>query len=524
MLSVVMQVILLTFEAEYVKERNLVFGNQNEEKDPRLGLKYYGPYRYESENDAQDIIKVGLIGDSATIQKANSILELIKKEIPVDSSNKWLFPPFPGISKKTNFKCDVVTSINWQETLSTSEISSLLKILDANERIGAAVKLYIEKIKNILSEDNPPAVIICTLPKEIEEYCGISERTRGAKTPKVTKLEKLIAEFKKENQTFLTQWGVDVSQKVEEKTFGYDFRNSLKGKVMDLQNAVPIQLLRESTMDVVLKYGELKAPTKQDPASFAWNFSTAMFYKANGKPWRLAKLAQDSCYIGISFYRNKLSPNQEIQTSMAQVFTHNGEGLVLRGTEVYLEENSKEPHLTENQAYSLLKDSINRYIQKAARNPSRIVIHKSSLYTVAEKEGFNKAINELNIPNIKKDFVTISNKTGIRFLRLGSYPVLRGTLINLEQNKFLLYTSGYTPRVRTYPGHSIPRPLLITHEGDSSNNIICDEILGLTKLNWNTTAFATYMPITLGFAGKVGQILSELSPSGYLQNHYKFYM
>ena len=109
-------------------------------------------------------------------------------------------------------------------------------------------------------------------------------------------------------------------------------------------------------------------------------------------------------------------------------------------------------------------------------------------------------------------------------MRMGSYPVLRGTLISLTENEHILFTSGYVSRIRTYPGHSIPQPLLIIHEGDSEIKEICNEILGLTKLNWNTTEFSTELPITLAFSTKVGQILSELDKNIPLQNHYRFYM
>lgn len=151
--------------------------------------------------------------------------------------------------------------------------------------------------------------------------------------------------------------------------------------------------------------------------------------------------------------------------------------------------------------------------------PSRVVIHKTSYFTEAEKEGFNEAIGEA-----KRDFITLSTQHNIRFLRTGIYPVLRGTMISLAPNKCLLYTTGYTPRIRTYPAHRIPRPLLITHEGDSEIKFICREIMGLTKLNWNTTVFSTQMPITLHFANEVGKVLSELPDVIEVKDHYKFYM
>jgi len=65
---------------------------------------------------------------------------------------------------------------------------------------------------------------------------------------------------------------------------------------------------------------------------------------------------------------------------------------------------------------------------------------------------------------------------------------------------------------------------LVIHEGDSELKEVCSEIMGLTKLNWNTTAFATFLPIMLEFSNKIGKVLSELQEGRLLQNHYRFFM
>lgn len=505
------------FKASYLNEQNLMFGGNNEEKDPKLGLKNFGPYTHENEIFSLEQIKLGIIGDKDSLEKGKEIIEMIQHPINSKENNKWLYPHFPGLFKESKFNCSITLSKTWQNSILMDEMDKIVGIVDVNERIGYAVELYLKKIEEIMAEDNLPNVILCCIPKIIEEFCGISEKTRGAKRPKFTPLEKKIAEMEKKNQSFLTEWGVSIRDNKKKKERGYDFRNALKGRLMSLRPTCPIQILRESVIDKFLNYNsEIK---KRDPASFAWNLSTAIFYKANGKPWRLAKLQAGTCYIGISFYRDKLSLNKEIQTSMAQIFTSDGQGLVLRGSDVYIDERTKEPHLSEEQAKDLLQKSIEKYKGKTGSNPSRVVIHKSTQYTDAEKRGFSKTIL-----GIKKDFVTISKNRGYKFMRKGSYPVLRGTLISLTRNKHLLYTSGYTPRIRTYPGHSIPQPLLILHEGDSEIKEVCYEILGLTKLNWNTTSFSTYLPITLGFSKKVGEILSEADKDSVLQPHYRYYM
>ncbi|MDE2589068.1 MAG: hypothetical protein KGL95_05330, partial [Patescibacteria group bacterium] len=389
---------------------------------------------------------------------------------------------------------------------------------DPNKRIAYGVSLFVEKMRML--NDDPPDVVICTLPKTIELHCGISEKTRGAKTSKPTQAELELQKMKSDGQKFLTEWGVTIANEEEIPEKSFDFRNALKGKVMEF--GIPIQILHESTCEQILNYASVRKHKKQDPCSFAWNLSTALFYKANGKPWRLAKLPEDTCYVGISFFRDKLHLTKDIQISMAQVFTHTGEGLVLRGTEVDVDHN-KQAYLKKDQAKSLLSSAISKYIEKSKRTPARIVIHKTSDFSEEEKLGFNDAISDVG--TLYKDFVTIrTDHGGINFMRVGKFPIIRGTIINLDDEMFLLYTSGYTPRIRTYAGHSIPNPLKIKHKGDSTRKELASEILGLTKLNWNTASFATYLPITIKFANEVGKILSELSEEKITKDHYRFFM
>lgn len=447
------------------------------------------------------------------------MLEVLKSSITSPSKNKWLYPDFPGFNKNTTIKCDFSTSQNWEVTLKESEIRRVLDISDSvNRRIAAGVNLFKEGVRVISSEDDTPHVIICALPHNIEEFCGISEKTRGAKRPKFTPLERMKADLKAQNQTFLETWGFVLKEENENmEDNDLDFHNALKGKTMEFD--IPVQILRESSVRGMLQYGELGVRVTQEPATFAWNFATALYYKANGKPWRLAKLRQDTCYVGISFFHNLLNPDQDVQTSMAQVFTHNGEGIVLRGTDVTVDERTKQVHMSERQTNALITESIKMYIDRAKRNPSRVVIHKTTGFSQNEQKGVDSAVGDC-----ARDLVTINRRHSFRFLRSGSYPVLRGTMVTLSDKKCLLYTSGYIPRIRTYPGNRIPEPLFITRIGDSELTEVCKEIMGLTKLNWNTTSFATALPITLEFSHRVGRVLSELDEAAKLQNHYRFYM
>ena len=184
------------------------------------------------------------------------MLEKLKGPIESPRSNKWLAPDYPGFSKNTTIKCDFATSENWEAIIKETEIKSVLDIAESvNIRIVAGVNLFKEKVRIISLEDNKPDVIICAMPAQIEEYCGISERTRGAKRPKFTALEIIRTEMKVTGQRMLDQWGFGVElEKKEEAEMDLDFHNALKGKVMEFN--IPVQLLRESSMRGFLYYGQ----------------------------------------------------------------------------------------------------------------------------------------------------------------------------------------------------------------------------------------------------------------------------
>ena len=71
----------------------------------------------------------------------------------------------------------------------------------------------------------------------------------------------------------------------------------------------------------------------------------------------------------------------------------------------------------------------------------------------------------------------------------------------------------------------VPNPLQITvYEQDSSLESLCDEILWLTKMNWNNTQMDSRLPITLECSRKIGEIMKYASPAEKPQVSYSFYM
>ena len=155
-------------------------------------------------------------------------------------------------------------------------------------------------------------------------------------------------------------------------------------------------------------------------------------------------------------------------------------------------------------------------------DPARIVVHKTSMFRPMEAAGIRAVAQDRNISSV--DMVTVSLPT-TRLLRMGDYPAYRGTLIEITNNRHILYTRGSVGYYKTYPGLYIPQPLEIRIvESDESPQLLCNEILSLTKMNWNNTRFNGRYPITLQCTKEVGPILKYVTQHETPQISYKFYM
>jgi hypothetical protein len=93
-------------------------------------------------------------------------------------------------------------------------------------------------------------------------------------------------------------------------------------------------------------------------------------------------------------------------------------------------------------------------------------------------------------------------------------PVLRGTAVSVSNKEGYIWTTGYVPRLRTYPGFETPKPILVEiNRGDGDLSTVMRDVLALTKLNYNSCDYSSGMPLTLKFADRVGEILTA-SPKG----------
>lgn len=240
-------------------------------------------------------------------------------------------------------------------------------------------------------------------------------------------------------------------------------------------------------------------------------------------PWRLPRdpASLDNCYVGITFYRS--TDHQTLQTSVAQVFDQLGDGVIVRGPPAKVSRNDRQPHLTSSDAETLLADALRRFRSEHRHLPARVVLHKTSSYTSDELAGFRAAAGTADVGIL--EMLWLQADDPVRLFRSAAHPPLRGTLLSVDDQRHLLYTRGSVPFYGTHPGRYIPSQLPFRLvETESSPEYLADELLALTKMNWNQTQLDGRQPITIRTADRVGEILRHLGPHDRPQARYAYYM
>jgi hypothetical protein len=224
-------------------------------------------------------------------------------------------------------------------------------------------------------------------------------------------------------------------------------------------------------------------------------------------------------YLGIGFYRDL--DGHRLWTSTAQMFDERGKGLILRGARARTDRPGKHPYLTREDAYALVKKSLEAYHGHHRTMPARLVIMKTSRFEKGEAEGFAEAIAEMRVAI--SDMVWISEGSHVALLREGDYPPLRGSFVEIGKNG-LLYTRGSVPYYGTFPGIRVPTPLqLRPYECETPLASLASEMMALTKLNWNSTQLDQKLPIPIRAAKEVGRVLKHVSYADRDQSDFRFY-
>jgi len=488
-------------KTDFFHEPELEFGT-GRHIDIKFGLMNHGPFDFDNPL-APKKIKLGIVGTPETIEGIVAWLEKCRTGIPAKPSKRPnLFPRFPGFGEEMPLCADFVLDSQLQRIIPQKNFDELCRGPKTDEALLKIAQLYLDELE-YLSEKTTADVFVCVFPFVLVQYLDQEEEEAVDDTDELDRVPGVVI----------------ISSK-------FILHDHLKAQAMRFGK--PTQIIRPSTYDEQKRLKSKKASGEkkqlQDEATRAWNLYTALYYKAGGMPWRLVRNESEfsTCYIGVSFY--KTLDEKKLLTSTAQVFNERGEGVVLRGGTAHISKDDKQIHLSDEDAYNLLKNALQIYQREHKNFPARIVIHKSSKHNGDEIDGFENAMQDHSIGPDLADFVSVTDSS-TRLFRGNLYPPLRGTFWDTGEESFVLYTKGSVDFFSAYPGMYVPRPLGIRCDQVAATPpFLAQEILALTKMNWNNTQFDGREPITLRCAREVGKILKYFGPNDHYQPYYRFYM
>jgi hypothetical protein len=479
--------------------------------DPRDGLSIFGPFDADAPSHPRSMV-YGVIGASGGVDTFRGFTHALTRAVPTDMTaydyKNW--PHFPGFEAAYNTK--LPDNPAFVHIIDAARLSSQVKEVDAHKRASRLVEMYLEGLDIAAKRDENLALMFCVVPDFIWMYCRPLSQVDDGTGDRVSAKERNL---RRAGRDFFGSYDPDDYMR------SVDFRRQLKARAMI--HGIPLQIIKESTLD--LHGGEDSATSKESPRSaVAWFLSTAIYYKAGGKPWRLGTARNGVCYVGIVFRRSEqMSDSSKIACCAAQMFLDTGDGVVFKGEfGPWYSPESREFHLDGDTAKALLKGVLTTYDKLGGKPIKEVFLHSRSPISEEEYKGYLKACP----PDITLTGIQVRRvEDELRLFRPGTKPVPRGTYLPVSRAKCYLWTTGFKARLETYDGFDFPVPLSIElQHGQGNLEQIAYDILGLTKLNYNTCRLGESQPVTVGFSDKVGEILITNPTIKECRPQFKFYI
>lgn len=302
---------------------------------------------------------------------------------------------------------------------------------------------------------------------------------------------------------------------------------SSKDEIFNLHNQIKAYCVMKNIATQFINEKSLK----DDPAAVFWTLSLALFVKSGKIPWSINEVTNSkTAFVGLGYSIDKTNSEKPIVLGCSHIFSGDGQALKYKLTKVKnpqfdaFDRNKENPYLDESEAYGL-GCRINDICRKSfSIYPERVVIHKRTPFKKSEIEGLTKSLLNNGVKELELLEINFTDK--INFLQLkqnldaDNFPINRGLTIKLSEDTALLFTHGVAKSVRSehykyiLGGKSVPKPLLIKrYFGNASLLNLSEEILALTRMNWNNFNMYSKLPCTIESSTYIAQI-------GYLLSFY----
>ncbi len=482
----------------FLPEPLLEFCHGQLAEHPKDGLFLFGPV---DDDQKPSEMRYGVIGTKDGIGRFDRWAQRVRGYIPPFAPNKAHHAAFPGFEAtfKTRWPEKPVATIH----IAATKLAEAIRRSNRHDAVKTAVDLYAKALSDhFREEETRPPLWFVVVPEDVYRY-GRKESI----VPKGEKVQSPQLMKAKTAKKFLTEPALfkDMMDEADLYRYEVNFHNQLKARLL---GEAKIQIVRETTLAPEDFQNDAGRPQRnvQDPATVAWNLCTTAYFKAEGKPWRLAAARPGVCYVGLVFKRDETDPGAGNACCGAQLFLNSGDGVVFKGAVgPWYSPSRKEFHLPREKAFELMDLVVRAYEKEHNCPPSEIFIHGRAEFDDEEWEGFKKAVPA----STKVIGIRIKKTDELKLYTPGKHPPLRGTYYQVHPRLGYLWTKGYIPRLCTYPGWEVPNPIAVyIDRGEADLRQVLADILALTKVNYNACIFADGMPVTLRFADSVGEILT----------------
>lgn len=481
----------------HIEEPSLAFGFGQTAEHPKDGLFLYGP-PVSNQNPAR--MDIGVIGTAEGVARYQKWVQELAQPIAAPESgkpqNKMVWPGFHatfGVPWPAQAFCMCL--------IDGPNLSERIRRADRHRAIYETVDVYSNALRKYLREEEArPLLWFAILPEEVFKY----GRPKSI-VPKELRTQSDSQVGKKAAKSILRHGSLFQEENEAAAVYEYElnFHNQLKARLLDTEQV--IQVVRETTL-APEDFENGTRRSLQDKASVAWNLSTTSFYKAGGRPWRVANVREGVCYVGLVFKKIESPKGRDNACCGAQMFLGTGEGVVFKGAVgPWHSEADNSYHLSQQKAAELMGLVVEAYKNIHGKPPRELFIHGKVWFDEKEWAGFESTVPA----ETKLVGVRIKRQNEIKLFRYGSKPVLRGSAVLLSEKSAYLWSTGFIPRLDTYPGREVPNPLTVDIvRGEVDIQVVLSDLMALTKLNFNSAGFSDGLPVTLRFADLVGEILT----------------
>lgn len=269
-----------------------------------------------------------------------------------------------------------------------------------------------------------------------------------------------------------------------------------------------------------------------------WALSLALYVKSGRTPWVVNGIQPDTAFAGIGYSVMNGPSGSNVVVGCSHIYSSDGRGMKYKLSKIqdYSFDRKKNPYLSEEEAYRIGLNIKELFYKSFSELPKRVVIHKRTPFRKEEIKGLVESLSSAGVRNIELLEITYEDNLKCfalneRCTQVDGYPVRRGMCFPIDKNTMYLFTHGIAPSVissnRRYfqGGKSVPLPLkVVKHYGSGDMAQIATEILGLSKMNWNSFGLYSKLPCTIESSNeiaRIGWLLSQFEGTLY---DYRYFM